>query len=273
MAFDENSPWMTFFACVLAVLFTIVGGIVALVHTESLSFEDYLDDTGKAAVAVAALGVGRSLKKGLTRGAGADVGGSWLNRAPVTTFAVGAMVLVAGVTGGILTIVDPALLSFDNYLDQMTTFAFAVGIQGAGRAVRKGIEAKGEAEAATAAGGAGGAAGAAADAGGGMALGNMAEHPDFPGAAGLEPIVPSTGPEPDFLDPTDVASIDDDLGAEAEPSDAADLDESDLPTDEEEEAHPPPDDLDLTPSDAYALDAAGAPGPSAVMPSQEEGLR
>jgi hypothetical protein len=38
MSFDENSPWMTFFACVLAVLFTIVGGIVALVHTESLSF-------------------------------------------------------------------------------------------------------------------------------------------------------------------------------------------------------------------------------------------
>jgi hypothetical protein len=259
MAFDENSPWMTFFACVLAVLFTIVGGIVALVHTESLSFEDYLDDTGKAAVAVAALGVGRSLKKGLARGAGAEVGGSWLNRAPVTTFAVGAMVLVAGVTGGVLTIVDPVLLSFDNYLDQMTTFAFAVGIQGAGRAVRKGIEAKSAAE-----------AGAGAAAAG--APGSLAEHPDFPGAAGLEPIVPSTGPEPDFVDPQDMASVDDDLGADAEPVDL-DLDESGLPTDEEEEAHPPPDDLDLTPSDAYALDGAGAPGPSAVMPSQEEGRR
>src|ERR1700761_3796934 len=132
MAFDENSPWMTFFACVLAVLFTIVGGIVALVHTESLSFEDYLDDTGKVAVAVAALGVGRSLKKGLTRGAGAEVGGGWLNRWPVTTFTVGAMVLIAGVTGGVLTIADPALLTFDQYLHQMTTFAAAVGIQGAG---------------------------------------------------------------------------------------------------------------------------------------------
>lgn len=281
MSLDENSPWMTFFACVLAVLFTIVGGIVALVHTESLSFEDYLDDTGKAAVAVAALGVGRSLKKGLTRGAGAEVGGSWLNRAPVTTFAVGAMVLVAGVTGGILTIADPALLSFDNYLDQMTTFAFAVGIQGAGRAVRKGIEAKGEADSAAAAGGAAAAAAAA------PAAGDITQHPDYPGAAGLGPIVPSTGPEPDFVDPADAMSEDEDLGADAEPVvavavvadsgyadiDAAELDESGLPTDEEEEAHPPPDDLDLTPSDAYALDSPGAQGPSAVMPSQEEGGR
>lgn len=262
MSFDENSPWMTFFACVLAVLFTIVGGVVALVHTESLSFEDYLDDTGKAAVAVAALGVGRSLKKGLARGAGAEVGGSWLNRAPVTTFAVGAMVLVASVTGGILTIVDPTLLSFDQYLDQMTTFAFAVGIQGAGRAVRKGIEAKGEAES-------GSAGGAAAAAG----AGDITQHPDFAGAAGLAPIMPSTGPEPDFVDPADMAASDEDLGAAEEPADLApdDLDESGLPTDEEEAAHPPPDDDDLLPSDTYALDVPGASGPSAVMPSQEEG--
>jgi hypothetical protein len=265
MAFDENSPWMTFFACVLAVLFTIVGGVVALVHAESLSFEDYLDDTGKAAVAVAALGVGRSLKKGLTRGAGAEVRGSWLNRAPVTTFAVGGMVLVAGVTGGILTIVDPTLLTFDQYLDQMTTFAFAVGIQGAGRAVRKGIEAKGEAE--------GGASGASAGAVAVVApVGDIAEHPDYPGAAGLEPVLPAAGPEPDFVDPEDMVSVDDDLGAAEEPTAAVpdELDESGLPTDEEEAAHPPPDDDDLMPSDAYALDAPGAPGPSAVMPSQEE---
>jgi hypothetical protein len=294
MTFDENSPWMTVFACVLAVLYTIVGGVVALVHTETLSFSDYLDKTGKVAVAVAALGVGRSLKKGLTRGAGVEVGGGWLNRAPVTTFTVGAMVLVAGLTGGVLTIADPALLSFDQYLDQMTTFAAAVGIQGAARAVRQGIEAKGAAEGAGGAPAAGAAAAGAAGpgaagpgAGAGPDVGGLSQHPDFAGAAGLAPIVPSTGPEPDFVDPEDVASVDDDLGAAEEPAPAStvatvsdtgyadisgeDLDESDLPTDEEEEAHPPPDDLDLLPADAYALDAPGAGGPSAVMPSQEDG--
>lgn len=268
MSFNENSPWMTLFACVLAVLYTLVGGVVALVHTETLSFEDYLDKTGKVAVAVAALGVGRSLKKGLTRGAGATVEGGPLNRWPVTTFTVGAMVLIAGVTGGVLTIADPALLSFDQYLDQMTTFAAAVGIQGAGRAVRQGIEAKGSAEAAPAAG-------------------DLAQHPDFAGAAGLAPVIPSTGPEPDFVAPEDAASADEELGAEQEPGaagvgaepelppdvDPSDLDESGLPTDEEEAAHPPPEDEDLTPSDAYALDTPGAEGPSAVMPSQEEGPR
>lgn len=271
MSFNENSPWMTFFACVLAVLFTIVGGIVALVHTESLSFDDYLDNTGKAAVAVAALGVGRSLKKGLARGAGEEVGGSALNRWPVTTFTVGAMVLIAGVTGGVLTIADPDLLTFDQYLDQMTTFAFAVGIQGAGRAVRKGIEVKGAAELA-----AGTAGAAAAPAPGGAPA--LQDHPDFAGAAGTGPVFVSTGPEPDFVDPEDKLSEDDDLGADEEPpppgpddDDVGGLDEAGLPTDEEEMAHPPPDEGDLVPADVYALDSAEtSSGPSAYMPSQDE---
>jgi hypothetical protein len=265
MTLNENSPWMTFFACVLAVLFTLVGGIVALVHTQSLPFKDYLDSTGKAAVAVAALGVGRSLKKGLTRGAGEEVGGSALNRWPVTTFTVGAMVLIAGLTGGVLTIVNPDLLTFQQYLDQMTTFAFAVGIQGAGRAVRKGIEAKGTAETAAAA-----------------PTPALQDHPDFAGAAGTGPVFVSTGPEPDFVDPEDRESEDDDLGADEEPGPAAhaddledagaDEDEAGLPTDEEEMAHPPPDDADLLPADVYALDSPEtSSGPSAYMPSQDEG--
>jgi hypothetical protein len=261
MSFNENSPWMTFFACALAVLFTIVGGIVALVHTESLSFEDYLDNTGKAAVAVAALGVGRSLKKGLARSAGEEVGGSALNRWPVTTFTVGAMVLIAGLTGGVLTIADPDLLTFEQYLDQMTTFAFAVGIQGAGRAVRKGIEVKGAAEAPAPA-----------------AAPSLHDHPDFPGAAGTGPVFVSTGPEPDFVDPEDRGSEDDDLGADEEPpppgpdDDLGGADEAGLPTDEEEMAHPPPDEHDLVPADVYALDSPEtSSGPSAYMPSQEEG--
>jgi hypothetical protein len=245
MTVDQNSPWMTVFACLLAVLFTLVGGIVALVHTQTLPFADYLDRTGKAAVAIAALGVGRSLKKGLAGGAGVAVPGGWINRAPVATFTVGAMVLIAGVTGGVLTIADPSLLSFDAYLDQMTTFAFAVGLQGAGRAVKQGIAVRGQA--------AGGGAGAANP---------LADHPDFAAAAAaaaVPALAPAGGLAPE-LDPADVASEDDDMGADAEPTDAEDLDETGLPTDEEEAAHPPPPDPDdLLPADAYALDEeAGA---------------
>jgi hypothetical protein len=302
MTLNENSPWMTLFACVLAVLFTIVGGIVAIVHMESLKFEEYLDDTGKAAVAVATLGVGRSLKKGLARGAGGDISGPWLERAPVSTITVGLMVFIAGVAGGILTIADPAKLDFHQYLDQMTTFAFAVGIQGAGRAVRKGIEVRGAAEgtnvssaAAIAAGAAGvlgasgtqpsaaddGAPGSGQDGANGAAAG-IESHPDYAGAAGGM-LAPESLPVPDdlsFVDPADAASLDDELGADEEPADetdddglpADDLDESGLPTDEEEEAHPPPDDLlgfDIP--DAHELERTDvASEPNAVMPSQEE---
>ncbi|HEX5923927.1 MAG TPA: hypothetical protein VFY45_08850 [Baekduia sp.] len=302
MTLNENSPWMTLFACMLAVLFTIVGGIVAIVHVQSLTFEEYLDDTGKAAVAIATLGVGRSLKKGLARGAGGDISGSWLERAPVSTITVGLMVLIAGVAGGILTIADPGKLDFHQYLDQMTTFAFAVGIQGAGRAVRKGIEVRGAAQgtnvssaAAIAAGaagalGAGGAQtgavdGGAPDSGPGGANGAAAgieNHPDYAGATGGM-LAPENLPAADdlsFVDPADLASLDDDLGADEEPTDEADdndlstsdLDESDLPSDEEEEAHPPPDDLlgfDIP--DAHELERTDvASEPNAVMPSQEE---
>src|SRR3954449_7292851 len=104
---NENAPWMTIITCMLAILFTVVGGIVTFVQPQTLSFDQYLERTGQLALAVAALGVGRSVKKGLAREAGAQLAPSWLERAPVATITIGVMVLIAAVAGGIVTIADP----------------------------------------------------------------------------------------------------------------------------------------------------------------------
>src|SRR3954451_11675317 len=194
MTLNENTPWMTIIICLLAVLFTIVGGVVTLVQPQTLSFDEYLERTGQLALAVAALGVGRSLKKGLAREAGAQLAPSWLERAPVSTITIRTMVRIAAVAGGIVTIADPARLDFADYLDKMNTFAFAVGLQGAGRAVRKGIEKRGEgleqrAEAAT------------------DAPSGFEDHPDHPANAAVLGDVAAPVPDDEltFVDPADVA--------------------------------------------------------------------
>jgi hypothetical protein len=294
---NENTPWMTVITCLLAVLFTVVGGVVTLVQPHTLTFELYLERTGQLALAVSALGVGRSLKKGLTRQSGAELPPSWIERAPISTITIGLMVLLAGVAGGILTIADPTRLNFADYLDKMNTFAFAVGIQGAGRAVRKGIENRGAAatESAPAMIGAGtGAAAAATDT---ATLSAFEAHPDHPsngldfGVALPEPVVAgvngagaAAGEDLSFLDPADVAASDDDLGADDEPPLAGEDDdelggEAGLPSDAEEDAAPPPpgNDDELMPDDALALALADvyvldhpAGQPSVIMPSQDK---
>jgi hypothetical protein len=265
---NENTPWMTIITCLLAVLFTVVGGVVTLVQPHTLTFELYLERTGQLALAVSALGVGRSLKKGLTRQSGAELPPSWIERAPISTITIGLMVLVAGVAGGILTIADPTRLNFADYLDKMNTFAFAVGIQGAGRAVRKGIENRGAAPTDTA------------------TLSAFEAHPDHPsngldfGVALPEPALAgiigagaAAAEDLSFLDPADVAASDDDLGADAEPP--SDGDEG-LPSDAEEDAAPPPaGDDEFVPDDAvaltdvYVLDHPEGQ-PSVIMPSQDK---
>jgi hypothetical protein len=111
-------------------------------------------------------------------------------------------------------------------------------------------------------------------------LSGFALHPDSP----LNPatIVPEPIPAaPDFVDPADLASADDDLGAAEEPtadvpvsvaSSDGDLDEDDLPTDAEEEAAPPPPDPSeqaFALSDVYVLDQEEAVMPAVVQPSQD----
>ena len=281
MTLNENTPWMTVITCLLAVLFTVVGGVVTLVQPHTLTFELYLERTGQLALAVSALGVGRSLKKGLTRQSGAELPPSWIERAPISTITIGLMVLLAGVAGGILTIADPTRLNFADYLDKMNTFAFAVGIQGAGRAVRKGIENRGAAAAATDT----------------ATLSAFEAHPDHPsnglhfGVALPEPVLAgvngagaTAGEDLSFLDPSDVAASDDDLGADDEPPSAGEDDdelggEEGLPSDAEEDAAPPPpgNDEELMPDDAIALALADVyvldhpkGQPSVIMPSQDK---
>ncbi|HMJ32970.1 MAG TPA: hypothetical protein VK501_03550 [Baekduia sp.] len=273
MTLNENTSWMTIITCLLAILFTVVGGVVTLVHVESLTFDDYLQRTGELALAVAALGVGRSVKKGLIRRADEPLGSSWLERWPISTFTIGIMVLIAAIAGGVMTIADPARLGFSEYLDKLNVFAFAVGLQGAGRAVRKGLEKSGPAASAT-------APSAPAPTG-------FEAHPDHPAnGADLGVALPEPdAPGPGFVDPADEAALDDDLGAEQEPAPAgaattaaADLeaddagDDPDLPTDEEEDANPPPPEDEHTAiGDTYVLDDGELHEPGVLMPSQDGG--
>lgn len=262
---SADTPWMTIVMCLLAVLFTVVGGIVAIANPDTLSFEQYLERMGQLALAVSALGFGRSLKKGL---AGAPTPGVTpsLNERPIMTITVGVIVLVAGGVGGAITIADPATLDFNAYLDKMTTFAYAIGIQGFGRAVRKGLQQRED---------------------DGSALEAHPDHPANPVDLGVATV---DGDEESFIDPEDLA--DELLGADDDPDspvtallepeangNGADLDleldagvfEDGLPSDADEDLAPPPDvdeDLATAIADFDVLEIEDEP--NVLMPSQEE---
>jgi hypothetical protein len=264
---NENFPWMTLQMCLLAVVFSVVGGIVSIVDPDQLPFETYLDRMGELALAVSALGVGRSLRKGL---AGEGQGGAAgllvekksLNDRPLMTITLGTIVLVAAGTGGALVIAGSTDLKFDDYLDKMNLFAFAIGAQGAGRAVRKGLENRG----------------------GAASLGEFAAHPDHPANAlnlGIAQPAPAAGDT--FFNvplpaPLGAVNPDEDLGADEDDL-GDDVDEElgdgtaaagDLPSDEEEFSSPPPDDLEpIVITDEHLLDQPGVP--NVLMPPAGNG--
>lgn len=63
----------------------------------------------------------------------------WVNENPMTTLMYIVFVLVA-VVGGALVLFDSAgTLSYEDYLDNLTKFALAIGILGAGKAIKKGL--------------------------------------------------------------------------------------------------------------------------------------
>lgn len=57
---DEWGP-VTVLMILVAVIAVVAGGVVVVVHPESLSFDAYLDDLKAFAVALAGLGVGRGI--------------------------------------------------------------------------------------------------------------------------------------------------------------------------------------------------------------------
>jgi hypothetical protein len=303
MRLSDKTPWMTILMAVLVLLFAAVGGVVAIVNSESLSFQEYLDRLGKLALAVAGLGVGRSVRKGLTGQAppAAAIPGLVprvsLNDRPLMTITLGLLVVIAAGVGGAIVIADPETLDFDTYLDKMTTFAFAVGLQGAGRALRNGMQRRGVMN---------------PGAPGPVVAGEYSAHPDHPanptnlGVAAPEMTDPLSGgaaldatlaggvpgyagtdaaiDELSFLDPADEAALDDDLGADDEPEagladEAAEdpetegYDDDQLPSDDEEEGAPPLTADELAESfppyaDTDLLDEPDEP--NARMPSQEQ---
>jgi hypothetical protein len=63
----------------------------------------------------------------------------WLDKNPMT-FMLYVVFLVVAIVGGVLVLLDSAgSMSFEDYLNKLTSFALAVGIFGAGRAVKNGI--------------------------------------------------------------------------------------------------------------------------------------
>jgi hypothetical protein len=269
---------MTILMGLLATLFAIVGGVIAISQPDTLSFDDYLDRMGELALAVAALGFGRSVRKGLAHhGEAANApdaavpvqASRSLNDRPLMTITLGIIVLIAAVVGGVVTIADPATLDFGSYLDKMNEFAFAVGAQGAGRALRKGLEQHPN--------------------GGGGGMADFEALPDHPASpVDLGPAVPEVGitayqgeEDLSFVDPADEAALDEDLGSDEEPGGApeesyarprvgtvedAEVEsgvlDAQLPSDEEEAAAPPP------LPDEDALDEPD--DPTVRMPSQDE---
>ena len=182
---------------------------------------------------------------------------------PWMTIMMCLLAVLFAAVGGVVAIANPETLSFDTYLDRLGQAALAVAGQGAGRALRKGLESK------PAAGMSPGAA-------------DFAAHPDHPandislGVAMPEPAAGVNG-DSGYVAADDlglgapVGAVDDeDMGADSEPGvgalDVADLGGAEddggldgLPSDEEEFAAPPP------PDDVDALDEPG--DPAVVQPS------
>jgi hypothetical protein len=181
------------------------------------------------------------------------------NDTPWMTIAMALIVVIAATAGGVVTIVNPDALSFEDYLDKLSKIAFAVAGLGAGRAIRKGLQARAGVIPEAGAGG-GGAAAAYPGAGPGVAddaaMAQFASHPDqptnaldaglpFPGAwSEVEALVEDFEVELDYdldepldpdlddlpSDPTD-AVVDDEL---------ADLEDDDLRADDELGAYDAP---------------------------------
>ena len=69
--------------------------------------------------------------------------GKWLAENPLT-FLMFALVFLVAVVGGVLVITDNAgTLSFEDYCNNLTKFALAVGVFGAGKAVKNGLKESG----------------------------------------------------------------------------------------------------------------------------------
>lgn len=61
--FDKLDEWgpVTVLIVLVAVIAVVAGGVVVVVHPETLAFDEYLDDLKSLAVALAGLGVGRGI--------------------------------------------------------------------------------------------------------------------------------------------------------------------------------------------------------------------
>src|SRR5687768_14866325 len=95
------------------------------------------------------------------------------------TIAMAIIVVIAAAVGGVVTIVRPETLNFQEYLDNLVKLAFAVAGLGAGRALKKGLQARAVVDAVTGPAGAAGSAAAAVGLDPGM-LERFAAHPDHP---------------------------------------------------------------------------------------------
>jgi flagellar biosynthesis component FlhA len=56
-----NGNVATVLVAVLVVIVAVVGGVVVIVHPDTLSFKQYVDALSKLAIGVGVLGVGRGL--------------------------------------------------------------------------------------------------------------------------------------------------------------------------------------------------------------------
>lgn len=55
-------PWATVTACVITIAAAVAGGIVVIVHPETLNFQNYLDYMGKFVIGIGLLGIGRGVR-------------------------------------------------------------------------------------------------------------------------------------------------------------------------------------------------------------------
>lgn len=62
MTLSNSAPWATIFACVITLVYAVVGGAVVIWgHPGTLSFEDYGKQLSVFVVGLGVLGVGRGI--------------------------------------------------------------------------------------------------------------------------------------------------------------------------------------------------------------------